>query len=328
MEKWFVTGGAGGLGLEVSGRILDAGDAVVALDVKPPSHEELQHFNRTERYVFVNGDMRDQGLVAELIRDVDYVVHLAALTIVASRQNPLVALDVNTRAFIALLEIASQMQTLPAVAFASSATLLNGNQTFAILNVERDEPPLTSTSADGTVTFYAATKLFNELVADHWREKGMKIVGLRFGLITFPWGGQGLSRQIVDGLISNPMIGSDSTVPCADDFPNWLSATDAASACCEAARRARHGVGRKVYNALGEFRSMEEAIDLARARFPDAHITGLPGLAGLDQRGFRSDLPELGIRLPISLENQIESLILGRQKSPRNGGWVTRSKQL
>lgn len=309
MARWLVTGAGGGLGSAVCRALLADGESVRGLDVQRPHPAEgLDHH---PGFDFRLGDVRSSETVHAAVRDTDAVLHLAALTIRAADADPLAALDVNSRAFLDLLEAAAHSPSRPVVVFSSTATLHNANPAFALAGApsgpDEDAPP---------VNFYAATKLFNELAAEHWRAKGLGVVAVRLGLVTFPWGGQGLSRSIVDALVRKPLEGRASVVPCADDHPNWLSPDDAARACIGAGRAALAGSARPTYDALGDQRPMREAVDLALAMFPGADISGAPGVGGLDQRGVPSDLPLLGVREPQGLEEQLRALRAALVEAP------------
>ena len=76
--KILVTGSAGFIGGYLVEELLNAGHAVVGLDnfskYGPLRQQSLQH----PTYRFVEGDAKDVGLLAELMRDVDQVVAGAA----------------------------------------------------------------------------------------------------------------------------------------------------------------------------------------------------------------------------------------------------------
>lgn len=302
MATWLVTGAGGGVGGSVCRELLAQGEQVRGLDVRTPHPAEGLTGRRG--FDLRIGDVRRSDVVHEAVQGVDAVLHMAALTIQAADADPLAALDVNSRAFVDLMEAAVSSPSHPVVVFASTATLHNPNPTFTLTG--SGEPP--AGRAPTPVNFYAATKLFNELAANHWRDKGLAVVALRLGLVTFPWAGQGLTRQIVDGLVRRPVNGESGVVPCADDHPNWLSPKNAAQACIGAARAALAGTARQWYDVLGEQRSMREAIDVARGMFPAVQIEARPGVGGLDQRHLTSDLAELGVAVPDSLEEQLDSL--------------------
>src|SRR5204862_7278011 len=82
--KLLVTGGAGFIGSNFVRHVLTAHpeDSVVNLDklTYAGNPENLRDVERDPRYRFVKGDICDAALVADLMADVEAVVHMAAET--------------------------------------------------------------------------------------------------------------------------------------------------------------------------------------------------------------------------------------------------------
>ena len=66
-----VTGGAGFVGSAIVASLLQRGHAVISLDVIAPERLEVGH----PRLRIVQGDVRDTGLVRELVAQVGLVLH-------------------------------------------------------------------------------------------------------------------------------------------------------------------------------------------------------------------------------------------------------------
>jgi dTDP-L-rhamnose 4-epimerase len=74
-----VTGGAGFIGSHTCDRLLELGHDVVVLDsLTPPVHRGSVPANLSSEVDFYEGDVRNRSLVANLLRRVDAVYHLAA----------------------------------------------------------------------------------------------------------------------------------------------------------------------------------------------------------------------------------------------------------
>lgn len=96
-EKALVTGGAGFIGSHIVDRLLvDSVSVVVLDDLSGGNVANIHHHLGKEDFRFVQGDIRDSGLVRETIRGVDVVFHCAALIgIQQSILDPILVNDVN-----------------------------------------------------------------------------------------------------------------------------------------------------------------------------------------------------------------------------------------
>jgi nucleoside-diphosphate-sugar epimerase len=74
-----ITGGAGYLGTTLVALLLDQGHSVVVLDSLKNGIGPILPFFRRSGFSFVRGDIRDRSLLAKAARQVDAVVHLAAV---------------------------------------------------------------------------------------------------------------------------------------------------------------------------------------------------------------------------------------------------------
>jgi UDP-glucose 4-epimerase len=101
-----VTGGAGFVGSHVVDRLLKEKLNVIVLDDLSSGKLEniKQHFGK-KNFSLLKGDIRDERFVRRVIRDVDAVIHHAALISVSeSTENPLLTNDVNVTGTLNLLE--------------------------------------------------------------------------------------------------------------------------------------------------------------------------------------------------------------------------------
>lgn len=118
-----VTGGAGFIGSHTVDALLNDGRAVTVLDNLSSGsilNLPMNHPNLT----FIEGDILEYPLVAELLADVEAVLHLAAIASVPKTiELPAYTLQVNTLGFIHILEAVRQLNRPLRVVYASSAAV-------------------------------------------------------------------------------------------------------------------------------------------------------------------------------------------------------------
>ncbi len=183
-----VTGAAGFIGFSLARRLLESGRPVVGVDslnayydptLKEARLDELRQFSG---FSFRRLDLADSEATAELFRAGGFgpVVHLAAQAGVRhSLEDPQAYLDANLSGFLNVLEGCRQRAT-PHLVFASSSSVYGANT----VNPFSEHDP-----ADHPISFYAATKRANELMAHAYAWLyGIPMTGLRFFTVYGPWG--------------------------------------------------------------------------------------------------------------------------------------------
>jgi nucleoside-diphosphate-sugar epimerase len=93
-----VTGGLGYLGSIVCEHLLDAGYSVTALDnlMYGVGQQALYHLCADPAFDFIDGDVRDEAVMASAVRRTDVVIHLAAIVgAAACDRDPALATSVN-----------------------------------------------------------------------------------------------------------------------------------------------------------------------------------------------------------------------------------------
>jgi len=119
--KVLVTGGAGYVGSVLVPMLLANGIAVKAVDNLRFGGLGILPYFRNPRFHFIAGDIRDEGIVREAVRDVDAIIHLAAIVgFPACKKEPRLAEETNIDATRLLLKCRDPRQT---VLFASTGSL-------------------------------------------------------------------------------------------------------------------------------------------------------------------------------------------------------------
>jgi len=97
--KVLVTGGAGYLGSILSEQLLEAGHQVSVLDNLKYGSGNLFHLCANPNFEFVQGDVREEGLVGRMVKSADVIIPLAAVVgAPACDQDPWLAEAINLKA--------------------------------------------------------------------------------------------------------------------------------------------------------------------------------------------------------------------------------------
>jgi UDP-glucuronate 4-epimerase len=188
VSRILVTGAAGFIGLYVSRTLLDRGDEVIGLDnlnnYYDPSLKQarLAQLTSHTRFRFVKMDVADREGMARLFTEErpELVVHLAAQAGVRySLENPAAYVDANLVGFGNILE-GARHNGVRHLVFASTSSVYGANTKVPFS--EHD-------NVDHPVSFYAATKKANELMAHSYSHLfRLPCTGLRFFTVYGPWG--------------------------------------------------------------------------------------------------------------------------------------------
>ncbi|MGA5653633.1 NAD-dependent epimerase [Rahnella contaminans] len=186
--KYLVTGAAGFIGFFVSQRLLAAGHSVVGLDNLNDYYDvnlklaRLAQLENKDGFTFIKLDLADREGMAALFAEQRFerVIHLAAQAGVRySIENPLAYADSNLIGFVNVLE-GCRHNNVGHLLYASSSS---------VYGLNKKQPFSTEDSVDHPVSFYAATKKANELMAHTYSHLyGIPTTGLRFFTVYGPWG--------------------------------------------------------------------------------------------------------------------------------------------
>lgn len=191
-----VTGCAGFIGMHVAARLLDDGISVVGVDNFDPYYDVALKEARAARLAQHTGfrlmriDLAEAGAVASLFAQGGFagVVHLAAQPGVRySLVNPQAYTRNNLVAFGNVLE-GCRSAGVGHLVYASSSSVYGANHSLPFSEDQRVDHP---------VSFYAATKRANELMAHSYSHLyRLPTTGLRFFTVYGPWGRPDMSPMI------------------------------------------------------------------------------------------------------------------------------------
>lgn len=183
-----VTGAAGFIGFHVARQLLAEGRSVVGLDNLNSYYDpalkqaRLAQLGNESRFSFVRADLADRETMAALFARHRFseVVHLAAQAGVRhSIEHPQSYADSNLQGFLNVLEGCRRCGCRHLV-YASSSSVYGANTKLPFSVQDRTDHP---------VSFYAATKKANEVMAQSYSHLyRLPVTALRFFTIYGPWG--------------------------------------------------------------------------------------------------------------------------------------------
>ena len=186
--KTLITGAAGFIGYHISQRLLDEGHQVVGIDNLNDYYEvslkeaRLARLSERKGFSFRRLDIADRDSMALLFsRDTfEMVVHQAAQAGVRySIDHPHAFVDSNLVGFVNLLE-GCRRGGVRHLVYASSSSVYGSTDRV---------PFREDQEVDNPVSFYAATKKANELMAWSYSHLyGIPCTGLRYFTVYGPWG--------------------------------------------------------------------------------------------------------------------------------------------
>jgi UDP-N-acetylglucosamine 4-epimerase len=176
-RRWLVTGVAGFIGSALLERLLDLGQSVVGVDNFITGHkhniDDVLSINPDEKlqFKFIEGDLRDPEVAAKAVKNVDIVLHQAALgSVPRSIKDPIASHEHNVNGFLNVLNAAREAGVGRFV-FASSSSVYG------------DHPglPKLEDRTGRLLSPYAATKRTDEVYAQTFHEAyGLGTIGLRY----------------------------------------------------------------------------------------------------------------------------------------------------
>lgn len=170
--KILITGGAGFIGSNLCEYFLQKGFEVVCLDNFSTGYlKNIASFLTDPNFSLIDGDIRDLVTCELAVKDVDYVLHQAALgSVPRSIDNPLATNEVNITGFLNMLVAARDAKVKRFVYAASSSTY-----------GDSESLPKVEDTIGKPLSPYAVTKYVNELYAEVFSKTfGIETIGLRY----------------------------------------------------------------------------------------------------------------------------------------------------
>ncbi|MDA3643108.1 NAD-dependent epimerase/dehydratase family protein [Saccharopolyspora indica] len=168
-KKVLVTGGAGFIGRNMIRQMVADGYEITSLDNYKIGGKEFLPVDVAQQVNWVEGDSRDFGLLSELVRGKDGVIHLAApSSFLMYEEDPIDGASVTTQGFLNVLE-AMRRNDVRKLVYASTSAVYEGNPVPYVEGMTIDPPDLK-----------ALSKKWNEDAAHQYSTRyGIKAIGLR-----------------------------------------------------------------------------------------------------------------------------------------------------
>ena len=167
-----VTGGAGFIGSNLCEALLEKRNKVICFDnFATGKRENIKEFLEDPNFTLIEGDIREIEDCLKATKDVDYVLHQAALgSVPRSIKDPITSNDVNVSGFLNML-VAARDNGVKRFVFAASSSTYGDSEAM----------PKVENIIGKPLSPYAITKYVNELYADIFSKTyGLETIGLRY----------------------------------------------------------------------------------------------------------------------------------------------------
>ncbi|HEV3312864.1 MAG TPA: GDP-mannose 4,6-dehydratase [Chloroflexota bacterium] len=283
MRTAVVTGAAGFIGSHTARALLARFDKVIGLDNlndyydparKRANIEAIQNSSGApENFEFVEGDIREADLVAELFarQGVSVVVHLAAMAGVrVSIERPTLYYDVNVMGTLNVLN-AARDKSVANVVLASTSSVYGRTNLVPFVETDPCDRPLSP---------YAASKRASEMMAFTYNHLfGVNVTALRFFTV---YGPRGRPDMMAYKVLSNIFAGTEVPIYNSGQMHrDWTYIDDIVSGIVAASERPLGfeiiNLGRGEPVLLADFIKTIEAVtgktaNLTPAPMPDADV--------------------------------------------------------
>ena len=171
-KKILVTGGAGFIGSNMCEYLLHRDYDVVCLDnFITGKHENIVEFLKNEKFELIEGDIRNLEDCQLAVKNVDAVLHLAALgSVPRSIADPVTTNDININGFLNMI-VATRDAGIKRFVYAASSSTYGDSESLPKIEEVIGKP----------LSPYAITKYVGELYADVFSKTyGVECIGLRY----------------------------------------------------------------------------------------------------------------------------------------------------
>ena len=170
--KILITGGAGFIGSNLCDYFLSKDYAITCMDnFATGNYDNIKHLESNPNFTFIKSDIRDLDSCVQATKDVDFVLHQAALgSVPRSINDPIMTNEVNVTGFLNML-VASRDNGVKRFIYAASSSTYGDSESLPKVEDVIGKP----------LSPYAITKYVNELYAEIFSKNyGLETIGLRY----------------------------------------------------------------------------------------------------------------------------------------------------
>ena len=204
-NSFLVTGGAGFIGSNIIKYLVkhNAGEIRIVDNLSNGYLENIEEFLSLPNVVFYEESLVDMMVCEKVVKDVDFVIHQAALgSVPRSINNPIATNEANVSAFLNLLTAAKDAKVKRMV-FASSSSVYG----------DSDVMPRTEKHTGNPLSPYAVSKQVDELYAKvFYRVYKFPVMGLRYFNVFGPHQSPNGPYAAVIPMFMNALLSNQSPV--------------------------------------------------------------------------------------------------------------------
>lgn len=210
-KRVLVTGGAGFIGSNLVGSLLESGNKVVCLDNFSTGHRKnISEFISNSSFTLIEGDIRNYDDCLRAADGAEVIFHQAALgSVPRSLKDPVMSADVNVGGFVRMITAAKEAGVRRFIYAASSSTY-----------GDHEGLPKVEEFIGNPLSPYAVTKYADELFARVFAMNyGLEVIGLRYFNVYGPkQDPEGAYAAVIPKFIlqllrgERPVINGDGTV--------------------------------------------------------------------------------------------------------------------
>ena len=301
VEDVLIVGGAGYIGSVLTEQLLAKGYRVRILDMELFGRDSLKSMIKHPRLEFMNGDFRNIEDIVRALRDIDAVIHLAAIV-----GDPACALDNETTIAVnyAAAKMMSQLARangISRVVFASTCSVYGESE--EIRTEESDPRP---------VSLYATTKVDAERILLDADNGIFRPTILRFAT-AYGWSHRPRFDLVANLFAAQAVTENHIRVFNGDQWRPFIHTRDIARACVLAMEAPLNKVGGQIFNVGDHSQNftLTQLGEIVGTAVPGTIVEAVSN--DEDPRNYRVDFTKiqkvLGFRASVDLKDGIEEMV-------------------